>query len=172
MVSGHLRFTRGVLLGLAMLLLTSVAHSAGHGQLPDATAYLLLAPISIGLGLITMDRARGWLWFISYAVGTQVLMHVLLTTAVHTSHASLVPSQSMAIMHLLAAVVVGILLAHGDGAVLRWVSYMHAALFLATSHLPTVSSLWTPLDYQAPPTLLSHILQHEIARRGPPVRCL
>lgn len=172
-LSAGLRWTRGLLLGLAMILLTSIAHTAGDGQLPGVSAYLLMLPLCAALGVATMTRSHGWAWFACYAVGVQALLHVLLvTTSGHAAHEqAITPSPAMLLAHAVAAVAVGLLLAHGDALLLRWLAYMRAALSVPASRLPLVTprSLRTP--WRPPLPCSSTLLEHKIARRGPPARC-
>ncbi|MDO9485204.1 MAG: hypothetical protein Q7K25_03985 [Actinomycetota bacterium] len=171
-VSGQLRLLRGLLLGIAMVLLTATAHAGAHGQLPDAGALGLLTVISVGLGTIAMERPRGISWFLLYAMGMQTLLHVLLvTTTAHTAHGnSLVPSASMVLAHVLAAGALAVLLAHADAVLLRFVFYMRTVLFALIRplvlHVP-----WQTDNFTAVTPLLPQVtIKFAIARRGPPAR--
>lgn len=169
-VSSQLRIVRGLVLGLAMVVLTATAHASAHGQLPDANAFLLLTPISVGLGIIAMERPRGMLWFLIYALGVQSLMHVLLvTTAAHSSlHASLLPSLGMTASHLVSAAILAIMLARADSLLLRWLSYMRTILIAALQPFALVLP-WRVENFADAPTLLARLtIEFAIARRGPP----
>ena len=169
-VSWQLRLGRGLLLGLAMLLLTVVAHSAAHGQLPDASAFALLMPVSLGLSVIAMERPRSTMWFLLYAVGVQGLLHVLLVTASgHTDHhSSLLPSPSMIMAHVSAAALLAIVLSRFDAGLLRWLAYMRTVLFGRPA--PAVSFPSNPLPQipSLPMRGVTFTIAHEISRRGPP----
>ncbi len=166
-----LRVLRGLILGTAMLVLTAAAHGVAHGQLPDASAFMLLAPISVALGIIAMERPRGLLWFLLFSLGVQGLLHVMLvTTSAHAAHqTSLVPSLGMLLAHGAAAIMLSGLLAFGDSLLLRWVAYMRAALFSAL--LPVAPAWRTQVQHfegeAFQPT--QQTLAFAIARRGPPV---
>jgi len=169
-VTGPLRVVRGVTLGLAMVLLTAAAHAAAHRQLPDAGALTLLVPISVGLSIIGMDRPRGFLWFLLYALGIQALLHVLLVTiSAHSAHhSSLLPDSTMVITHILAAGMLAILLARGDAVLLRWVSYVRTVLFNSLQTPKLVGSQGAVnLDFHAS-NILPLAVENAIARRGPP----
>ncbi len=169
-MNGTLRVVRGLTLGLAMVLLTAAAHAAANGQLPDAGALTFLIAISVGLSIIGMERPRGLLWFLLYALGIQALLHVLLVTvSAHSAHhSSLLPDKTMVFTHILAAGLLALLLAHGDSALLRWVSYMRSVLVRGLAPVGIVA----PNSHeQIRPLQVSHplrIFQHDIARRGPP----
>lgn len=166
----QLRIARGFLLGMSLLLLTAVAHSVAHGQLPQAQAFLALTPVSVGLSVIAMERQRGTLWFLLYSLGTQALLHVLLvSTTAHAAHQTpFLPDATMASAHVLAAMLLAIVLAHADALLIRWVSYMRSAVFGAFLTVPLITSraqgareVDSVFDYQC-------VLGHSIARRGPP----
>jgi len=156
-----------------MILLTSVAHTAGDGQLPDASAYLLMLPLCAALGVATMTRSHGWVWFASYAVGIQALLHVLLvTTSGHAAHEqAIAPGPDMLMTHAVAAVAVGLLLAHGDALLLRWLAYMRAALCVPLPRPPLVTTRSLHASWVPPRSHAWHLLEHKISRRGPPARC-
>jgi len=167
-----LRWTRGLLLGLSMILLTSIAHAAGDGQLPDAGAFVLMLPLCTALGVATMNRPRGWMWFTCYAVGVQALLHVLLVTmSAHGGHlGAVVPAPGMLLTHLIAAAALGLLLAFGDSLLLRWLAYMRSALLSRTLVVaPIAAPRLGPPDSAASAPAMTFV--HDIARRGPPVRC-
>ena len=169
-VSSPLRLARGLVLGLAMLLLTAAAHSAAHGQLPDVTSLAVLLPVSAGLSIIAMERPHGVTWFLLFAVGMQSLLHVLLVTASgHAGHhASLLPDTTMLIAHLCAAVLLAIVLSHLDSALLRWLAYMRTILLNWPAETIPIPGQALP---QIPPLQTSGAsfdLTHDISRRGPP----
>ena len=172
-MSGSLRLLRGLILGLAMVLLTSAAHASAHGQLPDAGGLALLIPVSVGLSTIAMERKRGVLWFVLYALGIQALLHVLLVTvSAHSSpHSSLLPDQTMLLAHGITAGLLALLLAHGDALLLRWVAYMSTVLYRALIPLRLIAAMG--IDNFAPVAALSQAraIEFSIPRRGPPASC-
>ena len=169
-LSAQLRIVRGLFLGMAMVLLTASAHTAAHGRLPDASALLLLTAASVSLTIIAMERPRSTAWFMLYAIGVQALLHVLMSTiSAHSVHQpSLPPSAGMLSLHLVTAVALGWLLAHGDSLLLRWLAFMQAVLFTSLQ-FPQVAEAGARLAFEPGPHCCSHLrIAHALSRRGPP----
>ena len=161
---------RSAALTCAMLLLTVVVHTQAHGDLPSAGTLLVITPLVLALSALFLNHKRGYALLIAFSVGTQALLHVLLTVgAGHGSHhASLLPSVPMLLGHLGAVVVTAAVLAHADELLHRWIEILRTALFSHFSIALPVG-LACPRRFDQSPTLLVlQDLDHAIHRRGPP----
>lgn len=163
-----MRLARGAVLGAAAVLITVLGHSAGHGALPEPGLLVILLPLGLALGTLAADRRRSGTWILGFVLALQVLFHLLLTIAAgHGHHGSLLPDAPMLVSHLIAATIIATALAHGDALVHRWIEFWHAlALDLAWTPAPRISAaapITSPLLARD-----SVILEHAIARRGPP----
>ncbi|CAB4620836.1 unannotated protein [freshwater metagenome] len=168
--TGALRLLRAAALTSAMLILTAVAHTQAHGDLPSTGSLLVLTPLVFALSALLLGRQRGYSMVIAFSIGTQALLHVLLTVgAGHGSHhASLMPSVSMILAHAGAAVVIAIALAHADALLHRWMEIVRTALFSHFSLALPVRPAGARWFTQSPTLLVLQDLDHAIHRRGPP----
>jgi len=165
-----MRALRGIVVGAAMLILTSAAHTSANASPPTIGAFLILTPLVVALSIAFLQRQRSYIWLIGFSVGVQALLHILMTVgAGHGSHhASLLPSTAMVLTHVGAAIATALVLSHADALLHRWISMVRTLLFVflcapAPVALRAVSGF--PGDSH---TFCSHDLDHAIARRGPP----
>ena len=168
---GSLRLFRGCVLTLAMLCLTTAVHTQAHGDLPSAGSLLVITPLLFVLSALFLSRKRDHVVLIAFTVGTQALLHVLLTVgAGHgTQHDSLLPSTAMLLGHIGAAVVTALVLARGEATLNRWIEMVRTALLCGfTLSLPVRSAVSELID-DVRAILPSHDLDHAIHRRGPPI---
>ncbi len=125
--TGPSRLARGLVLGGAVLLLTTAAHaSTGAPSDVDLTSFLVLLPLSIVFSTLLADRRRSPMWLVSYLLGVQALFHVLLVViGGHTAHAhGLVPGPAMLLNHVVAAGLAALVIAHGDRVLHRWLRFL------------------------------------------------
>jgi hypothetical protein len=169
--TGALRLFRAAVLTAAMLILTVIVHTKAHGDLPSAGTLLVLVPLVFALSALLLGRQRGYSMLIAFSVGTQALLHVLLTVgAGHESHHdSLMPSSAMTLAHTGAAICIALILARADALLHRWIEMALTALFsLLSVTLPTRTAHSGAVAFVT--TFLSATeLNHAIHRRGPPV---
>jgi hypothetical protein len=168
--TGALRLLRAAALTAAMLILTAVVHTQAHGDLPSAGTLLVLAPLVFALSAILLGRQRGYTMLIAFSVGTQALLHVLLTVgAGHGSHhASLLPSLAMTLAHVGAAIAIALILARADSLLHRWIDMVLTALFSLLSIALPVRTSRSGAVTCVTTFLSSTALDHAIQRRGPP----
>ena len=170
-----MRLLRAAAFTIAMLILTAVVHTQAHGNLPSAGTLLVLTPLVFALSALLLGRQRGYSTVIAFSLGTQALLHVLLTVgAGHGSHhgshhASLMPSFSMILAHAGAAVVMALVLARADALVHRWITMVHTALFSFFVIELTTKTARTGAIAFVTTFLTGSDLEHAIHRRGPPV---
>ena len=140
-----------------MLCLTTAVHTQAHGDLPSAGSLLVITPLLFVLSALFLSRKRGQVVLISFTVGTQALLHVLL------------PSTPMLLGHIGAAVVTALVLARGEATLNRWIEMVRTALLCGfTLSLPVRSAVSELID-DVRAILPSHDLDHAIHRRGPPI---
>jgi hypothetical protein len=165
-----MRALRGIVVGAAMLILTLAAHTSANASLPTIGALLILTPLVVALSIAFLQRQRSYLWLISFSVGVQALMHILMTVgAGHGSHqASLLPSAAMVLTHVGAAIATAVVLSHADYLLHRWISMVRTLLFVFFSAPAPVPNRVHSFFQEESHTFRSHNLDHAIARRGPP----
>ena len=167
--TGSARLLRGTVLGCATVLITVLGHAGGHGSLPEPGLLLLLAPLALALGALVADKRRSAAWMLGYVLAVQVLFHLLLTIASgHGHHGSVIPDTAMLLGHLLAALAVTIVLIHGDALIHRWIEFWRA-LAIELSWTPLSEPVTVAVAFVEPVAAVSATLDHDIARRGPPV---
>ena len=168
--SGSMRALRGIVVGAAMLILTSAAHTSADASLPTAGAFFILAPLVVALSIAFLHRQRNYIWLIGFSVGVQALLHILMIVgAGHSSHhASLLPSTAMVLTHVGAAITTALVLSHADALLHRWISMVRTLLFVfLCAPAPVVLRAVSGFSGDSH-TFRSHDLDHAIARRGPP----
>ncbi len=168
---GSLRLFRGAVLTSAMLALTTAVHTQVHGALPSIGTLVMITPLVLVLSTLFLGRQRGYGLLIAYSVGTQALLHTLLTVgAGHGSHHdSLLPSTPMLLGHLGAAMLTALVLARGEAVLNRWVELLRTALFRGFTLSLPVRPAHRGLFGEVRTILTSYDLDHAIHRRGPPI---
>ena len=166
--SGIARLARGGALGVAAVIITAVGHSSGGGSLPEPGLLLLLLPLGLALGTLVAQQRRSGAWILGFVLALQVLFHLLLTIAAgHGHHGSFLPDTPMLLSHLIAALAVAFVLAHGDALIHRWIAFWQAlAVELDWTPAPLAAALKPA--FREPHFTSSALLAHDIARRGPP----
>jgi hypothetical protein len=163
-----LRGARACLFAGTSAALTYSAHLAGAGELPDTGSALLLVGLTAFVGTVFADRHRGSVAVIGTLGAVQVALHVMLTWLSGLGHHhGVLPSGTMVVCHAVAAVGIGLVLAHADAALM-------AALQVLVSLLPSRPNAWParcPLWVATvrPTTVASTVVPLRVcARRGPP----
>jgi hypothetical protein len=108
-------------------MLGVAGHVAAGGGLPAAGPVVLLTLLLVGVGVALAGRQRGLPAILATLSGTQLVLHVLLDALAH-DHAAVRPVDpvAMVVLHGVAVVVTGVLLAGAErsvfavGAVLAW----------------------------------------------------
>lgn len=121
LTTGAARWARGVVVGLLTLLLGSGAHISAGGQAPPAGATLVLTLLVAGLAV----AISGHRWTVSSLLGlfllTQGGVHLLAMSATAMPHgAGLDPL--MISTHAVAAIVLVLIVLHGERALVRLLS--------------------------------------------------
>ncbi len=171
--SGIARAARGLLLGSAVLLITTAGHAAGHGgSLPDASALLVLLPLFVVLSASLADRRLSTITLLSYLVGTQVLAHVLLVVGfghgAHGDGASLTPSPRMLVGHSVATALVVLVLAYGEDLLHRWLRFLADLTRTWNPELAPVLDGANASWARSPMPFLAWEFASSIQGRGPP----
>jgi len=165
---GISRLARGSALGVAAVLITALGHSGGNGALPELGLLALLLPLGIALGALVAQKRRSGAWVLGFVLAMQVLFHLLLTIAAgHGNHGSFLPDTSMLLGHLIAALAVAAALTHGDSLVHRWIAFWQA-LAIELGWSPAPLAVTSAPVFIEPRAFDSALIDHVIARRGPP----
>lgn len=161
------------MLGIAVTLVTLVGHTAAGGGLPPVGPLLLLLPLAVALGAALADRRMSPAKVIAFVVGTQVLLHLLVTVACsHSGHgagsATPAPADRMLLGHAIATVIIVAMLVHAETALHRWLRFL--ADLTRTWTLPAL-----PVPVGARPVHLASVapfasaeFRVSVQRRGPP----
>ncbi len=154
----------------ALTVLTLGGHTAGAGTLPSPAGLVLVCSVSFALTYAVSDRRRGLIWLLAYLLGSQALLHVLLSfTAGHQHGSALLPPPAMLAGHALAAFVATFLLAHADGLLERWLLLLsHALGAPRLGNGPGRAPANVRARHRARAELLCALLHH-VERRGPPL---
>lgn len=117
------RWLRGALVGVCSAVVTTGAHTAGGGHVPQGATLALAVLICGAVGAVSAEvrpegRALGLLAVIGALVAAQSLGHLTLTLASHHHDGGAGPTPLMAAAHLAAAVLLG--------AAINAVEYLYA----------------------------------------------
>jgi hypothetical protein len=164
-------YVRGGLVGLCAALVTATAHAGAGGGAPAGGALILLlvlcATVGAVVGGITLEgrRSRAVL-VIGALAAAQVLGHVMLTISGHHAHSGWLLTAPMVVLHILAAVGLGLLINAVEylyavcGSVLCWLR-----IFAAGHIRPGAGQAWRPTNViVARPVLL----RAGLGMRAPP----
>ncbi|MFS8100357.1 hypothetical protein LFM09_24820 [Lentzea alba] len=164
--SSELRTLRGAALALTSAALTIAAHGLGGGELSEFVHALPLVVLIAFAAASLADKRTGKPSIIAGLGTAQFAQHLLLSWVNH-EHANTLTGQ-MAVAHLVAAVLTGVLLFHAENALFR--------LFSAVTRL--IPRRLTPLPVTRPARVFTstpcvqnaHYLDVSRAnrRRGPP----
>lgn len=163
---GLLRFVRGGVLAAFCLLLSLTAHVAGGGA-PHLSSGLLVAGALLSVVCVAAaDRQRGPGGIAAVLAVSQVLFHLLSAGGEHGAAASgtVAPSLTMVAAHALAALVVGLLLAHGERLVWSLVALCGVLRAILLVRLTLVGPPGTPL---VPAAERATVGQGAFPRSGP-----
>ena len=162
---------RGGLVGLCAALVTATAHASGGGGAPAGGALVLLlvvcATVGAVVGGITLDgRVSRAALVVGAMAAAQVLGHMVLTVCGHHEHTGWLMTAPMLLLHVLAAVGLGLLINAVEylyavcGSVLCWLR------IFATGHIrPPSGQGWRPTNViVARPVLL----RTGLGMRAPP----
>jgi hypothetical protein len=144
------------------------AHTAAGGVAIDAGLLLGLVAAT-ALGVAWADRRATWTRCAVFVVGSQALLHVLASlVGSHHPGQSLLPSPSMTLAHVLAAMLVALLITHADTLLHRWVAFLRT-LAQPTALLPSLPFPFRPrVPDVAPGSAATRTPALLLARRGPP----
>ena len=164
-------YVRGGLVGLCAALVTATAHAGAGGGAPAGGALILLlvvcATVGAVVGGITLEgrHSRAAL-VIGALAAAQVLGHVMLTIGGHHEHSGWLLTPPMLMLHVLAAVGLGLLINAVEylyavcGSVLCWLR-----IFAAGHIRPAAGQAWRPTNViVARPVLL----RTGLGMRAPP----
>jgi hypothetical protein len=121
---------------------------------------------------VAADRQRTFRWLTGYLLGVQGLLHmILVTTSDHGSHDfSMLPSAAMLAMHVLAALVVALVLSHGDAVLHCWLRLLAYAVIDRRLILPTTQHASAPaVLVKAALGTAASVLLSISPHRGPPL---
>jgi hypothetical protein len=165
-------YVRGGLVGLCAALVTATAHAGAGGGAPAGGALILLlvvcATVGAVVGEITLEGRRSRAALVVGALaGAQVLGHVMLTLGGHHEHSAWLLTPPMVVLHILAAVGLGLLINTVEylyavcGSVLCWLR-----IFAAGHIRPAAGQAWRPTNViVARPVLL----RTGLGMRAPPL---
>jgi hypothetical protein len=163
---------RGVTLAGCSAALMVAAHAAAGGSAPSPGLTIVLTALLAAAGVALADRRRGFPSILAAVGGSQLGMHVLLSTLGH-GHGALAVSWRMAALHAAAAVLTAVLLAGGENAVFAVVSVFRWILdgtVVRPRRLPALGPL--VFSCRAATTrrsiVIDVLLRRVHARRGPP----
>lgn len=169
--TGTARVLRGVVLGSALFVLTVGGHTAADHGAHDLVEALWLLPLTILLSTALTERRRSPLWLVAYLLGAQLLFHAML--AISLGHgglaASIAPSPTMVLVHVVAALVAALALHHADALLHRWLAFTDALTRGPSLDLAVLPS-WPALTTVLPP-LARHANDGEpwLGLRAPPI---
>ncbi|MFB9691367.1 hypothetical protein [Amycolatopsis plumensis] len=170
------RVVRGVVLGGATAALGVSAHVLGGGELPDTELTFLVAGLVSWAGTAYADRRRGAVTTIAALALGQLLLHIVLVLprgllAPHTADDLVGGNAGLMIGgHIGAVLIVGLLLAHADAAVLAVCNVVITTLRRVLLPSPVRAPLWVAVPSpRASDTATEVLLRRTRARRGPPL---
>lgn len=151
--------------------LTLGAHVTAHGEPPDVLLLLLLVALVDATSSTFTRRPRGPVATAAALLVTQAVLHLafVLATPAHSAHAEHVPSLPMLVAHGIVAVVLAVVLSHGE----RLISHVARVLLPVAVLRPfrplPVSRLVVAVVPDDVPRGLG-ACPRDISRRGPPNR--
>lgn len=162
------RAARAALIAAALILLTLVGHTAGHGSL-DVLGIALISVLAIGFGTALSARRLTALPVLGVLLAGQLLLHVVLTfTSAHHAGASSISTPLMVLGHVVAAGIATVVVLSADALVRAWLRFLAAAL----GHtVRGADAPRRPAQHPASPGAelpTSLLLRHGLSRRGPP----
>lgn len=147
---GAARVTRGLTASTACALIPTVGHAAAAGGVLVDAGYIG-AVVLLSIACVALaDRRRNAVEIIAILMLTQPAFHVLLVMGSH-HHDALSPSLSMALAHVVAAFVIGVMLSGAESTM--WAMAALSATFLPSglrrlmqkplaAPTPTIRPLW------------------------------
>ena len=164
-------YVRGGLVGLCAALVTATAHAGAGGSAPAGGALILLlvvcATVGAVVGGITLEgRHSRAVLAIGALAAAQVLGHVMLTIGGHHEHSGWLLTPPMLMLHVLAAVGLGLLINAVEhlyavcGSVLCWLR-----IFTAGHIHPSSGQVWRPTNVVVARPVL---LRAGLGMRAPP----
>jgi hypothetical protein len=164
------RLVRTAALAVVLTALTLGGHAAGSGRLPDALGLGIVCAISLLLARAVGTHALSLPRLVAFLLGTQALLHMVLTVSHAHGGAAHGPSAgAMVLGHAVAAVVAATVLTRADAVADRWCAYLASTIAtwrLAAVALPTRSP--GVVRHGAVGVSRLHSLRHRLVRRGPP----
>ncbi|TDC50019.1 hypothetical protein E1212_16495 [Jiangella ureilytica] len=167
------RFVRGAVLAGFCLLLSLTAHVAGGGAPHLSSGLLVAGALLSAVCVAAADRQRGLGGIVAVLAVSQVVFHLLSAGGEHgaAANGTVTPSVSMVAAHALAAVVVGLLLAHGERLAWSLVALrvvLEAILLVRVTLVPPPSPPLVPAAARCP-VRQGVFPRSGPAWRGPPV---
>ena len=176
MPSARARRPRGALIGGCSALVTAAAHAGAGGGLPGGGTLMVLALVSITIGVsagrFRIEDRRGQVGaFVAALLAAQALGHLTLALTAGHAHESLLPSVPMLLFHTAAAVGLAVLIAAVEHlysvceSVLCWLRLflvgrtrpaVRPRRFRATDVVAQPILSYCGLGMRAPPGLASH----------------
>jgi hypothetical protein len=164
-------YVRGGLVGLCAALVTATAHAGAGGGAPAGSALILLlvvcATVGAVVGGIALEGRRSRAALVVGALAAaQVLGHVMLTVGGHHEHSGWLLTVPMLMLHVLAAVGLGLLINAVEhlcavcGSVLCWLR-----IFAAGHIRPGAGQAWRPSNVIVARPVLLHA---GLGMRAPP----
>lgn len=169
--SSGARRLRSAAFAASAVALTLGAHVTAHGEPPDVLFLLVLvAPVDV-MSSAFGRRPRGVVATTAALLTTQVLLHgaFVLAAPAHAAHTQPVPSAAMLAAHGIAAVLLAVLLSHGERLVGHAAGVLLPVAVLRPFRPSPVSRpAVVALPAEVPPLLGARL--HDISMRGPPSR--
>jgi hypothetical protein len=169
LTSSGARSVRSVAFSVSAVGLSLGAHVTAGGEIPVVPLLLLLVALVDAASSTFARRPRGPLATAAALLSAQVVLHgaFALTAPCHAGHFFHIPSLPMVVGHGLAALVLAVLLSHGE----RLISHVARVLLPVALLRPFRPLPVTRLVVRVPsdvPTLRLAATLHDLSRRGPP----
>lgn len=162
----ELRTLRGAALALTSAALTIAAHGLGGGELSEFVHALPLVVLIAFAAASLADRRTGKLSIIAGLCTAQFAQHLLLTWVNH-EHTNTLTGQ-MAVAHLVAATLTGLLLFHAENALFRLFAAVTCLIPRRLTPLPVAKPVRTFTSTPYVENAHSAQLRRANGRRGPP----
>jgi hypothetical protein len=168
-VSASADRVRGVATGLLTAALAVAAHGAGGGALPNGAAVSLLAVLAVTAGALatTIPRAGTPRCLLGLLAVSQLLGHLMLSSAGHHhAESSAPPAAAMLAAHLLAIVAGATLIAIGERL---WRALSRAVRAVVRVDCAVAARPMTVARRPDQPLRSALLLAASVSHRGPPV---
>ena len=168
--TGAVRLVRGLLLALPAVGTATLGHASVDGCV-EVLGVASALSLSWASAVAIVGTRRRTSTLLGWVVLAQALSHVVLSASCDGWAGALqLPSMQLVLTHVAAALVMAVLLGHGDAGLWTAQRLVRAARRILTPapvlQLPT----WRPLTTSGPALRTTTLPLHAISRRGPPQR--